>query len=186
MSGLDPGNIREAYERNRDTLFRFLFRLCRERHEAEDLLQETFLTVWRKRDQFEGRGCLEGYLRKTAYRTFLNHREKTRRRGRLAPVEGSLDSGFIAEPVCPASTPRIEDDEARGLLLARVRVEVDALPEAERDAFILFRYEGLTCAAIADAMDVPVKTVESRVRRATERLAARLSRYRAWLPVGRA
>ena len=59
-----------------------------------------------------------------------------------------------------------------------VHVTVDTLPEGPREAFLLFRFEEMTVAEIATVTDTPRKTVESRLRRATELLAARLRRYR--------
>ncbi len=185
MSGLTRDQFRRAFEGNRDQVFRFLYRLSRNAADADDLLQETFLTVWNKRDQFEGRGSLEGYLRRTAYRTFLNHRERTGRRARLAPSAGSLDAGRLPEPPDPRPAESLDDADARRFLLALVRRELDGMPEAQRDAFVLFRYEGMTCPEIAEATDTPVKTVETRVRRATAALAGRLERYRSYLPAGR-
>ena len=78
--------LQSLFEEERDPLFRFLFRLTRHASDAEDLLQETFLTVWRKREQFEGRGSPQAYLRRTAYRLFLNARERRLRRTALAPT----------------------------------------------------------------------------------------------------
>ena len=49
------------------------------RHDAEDLLQDTFARLWRKRDQFRGDGSLEGYVRRISYRVFLNARSRLSR-----------------------------------------------------------------------------------------------------------
>ena len=59
---------------------------------------------------------------------------------------------------------------------------VDGLPDGPREAFVLFRFECMTCAEIAATTDAPVKTVETRLRRATELLAARVGKYRKDLP----
>ena len=68
--------FREAFESHRDAVYRLLVRLARNPHDAEDLLQETYLTFWRKRAQYRGDGSLAGYLKRIAYRTFLNARSR--------------------------------------------------------------------------------------------------------------
>ncbi len=154
---------RRAFEQlfliHREPVFRFLLRLCHARADAEDLLQETWLTLWRKRHQFEGRGHPLGYLRQIAYRLFLNHMRRTTRRRALAhhiPVrqEATMDLGS-------------DDADEQAVLLTRVRAALEGLPAANRDAFVMFRFEGMTCAEIAGVVGAPVKTVESRLRRAT-------------------
>ena len=72
--------------------------------------------------------------------------------------------------------------DAVGFLLSRVEEELTNLPDDMRAAFVLFRFEGMPTAEIANVMDVPVKTVETRLRRATLILAQRLGRYRDLLP----
>ena len=164
------------FEEHREPLFRFLFRLTRNASDAEDLLQETFLTIWRKRDQFVGTqgpgasAAVGAYLRRTAYRLFLNARERSRRRDDLAPTTTGSEA---------CDVPREPDDESErreviGFLASRVREALDGLPDVAREAFVMFRYEGLTCAQIADATGAPIKTIETRVGRATQLLAQKL------------
>lgn len=148
---------------------RFLCHLTGNASDAEDLLQETFLAVWRKRDQFEGRGSAAGYLRRTAFHLFLNARTKQARRDAIAR----------RADVDPALTPVTDADEsaaleARRVLVARVRAAVDQLPDGPREAFILFRFEGHSCAEIVEITGSPLKTIESRLARAVEILGVRL------------
>ena len=161
------------FEEQREPLFRFLFRLTRNASDAEDLLQETFLAVWRKRGDFDGRGSAGGYLRRTGYRLFLNARERRLRRADLAPTTTSTE---VCEVAQERSAPHEETDrrEVIGFLASRVREALDGLPDVVREAFVMFRYEGLTCAQIADITGAPVKTVETRVGRATQLLAQKL------------
>jgi len=147
---------------------RFLCHLTGNTSDAEDLLQETFLTVWRKRDQYTGRGSAAGFVRRTAFHLFLNARQKQDRRDAIARRTDE-------EPACTPLSD-VEEREARDHIVQRVRAAVDTLPEGPREAFILFRFEGHTCAEVAEITGVPRKTVESRLARAVELLAARLRR----------
>ena len=169
--GLDRISFRELFDAERDSVHRFLFRLTGSREDAEDLLQDAFVAVWRKRDQYEGRGSLAGYVRSTAFRLFLNQRQKAKRRAALAPAPGP-------ERTAPAAAGEVAEKEARGFLLAQVQAALAGLPETSREAFEMFRFRGLTAREISEATGTPVKTVETRVRRATRALAERLDRYR--------
>jgi len=169
--GLTRHEFGDLFERQREPLYRFLYRLTGHRADAEDLLQEAFATVWRKRDLYDGRGSPDGFVRRTAYRLFLNSWKKTARRRDLAPPP------FPPEPA-PAAAGEVAEREARTFLMERVQEALDALPEPHRHAFVLFRFEGWTAREIAEATETPVKTVETRVRRATLALAESLDRYR--------
>src|SRR5262245_9575936 len=143
-----------------------LCRLTRDGHHAEDLLQETFVTVWRKRDQFRGEGSLEGWIRRIAFRAYLNARTRLSR--------GHAEAGLEAEPTAVGPAP---DDLGAARLdrtaaLALVRRAVDALPDGWREPFVLFRYEGLTCAQVAEVLDLSTKAVELRVARALKSVAS--------------
>ena len=171
MSALGRPEFRALFHEQRDPLFRFLLRLTRNASDAEDLLQETFLTAWRKRALYDGRGSAAGFLRRTAYRLFLNQAELGARRASLAPTQGAASDA--QEP-----QEEREREETIGFLVHRVRRALDELPEPARTAFVLFRYEGLSCAEVAELQEAPLKTVETRIARATQLLAEKLRPYR--------
>lgn len=175
MKALERPEFRALFLEQRDPLFRFLLRLTRNPSDAEDLLQETFLTVWRKRALFEGRGSAAGFLRRTAYRLFLNQSELGARRASLAPVVNGEAAGELSAPGPAAEHER---EETIGFLVQHVRRALDELPESARTAFVLFRYEGLTCAEVAELQGTPLKTTETRIARATQLLAEKLRAYR--------
>ena len=173
-AALERPEFRALFLEQRDPLFRFLLRLTRNPSDAEDLLQETFLTAWRKRELYDGRGSAAGFLRRTAYRLFLNANGVERRRAALAPrVE--LDA---AGPPDERHEGQREREETLSFLAERVRAALEELPEPTRTAFVLFRFEGLSCAEVAEALDAPPRTIETRVARATQLLAHKLRAYR--------
>jgi RNA polymerase sigma-70 factor (ECF subfamily) len=169
----DGDDFRQLFDEHRDTVFRFLYRLAGNRHDAEDLAQETFVRLWRKRDQFRGDGSVEGYLRRIAYRTFLNARARlSRPRGPHVEEHEPVDSS-------PDPSESASRSELKSFLLAHVRRAVDGLPPSWREPFVLFRYEGLKLKQIADALGITPKAAEIRVARALERVAAELRDLRA-------
>lgn len=161
-----PHELCAVFERERDGLFRFLWRLTGNASDADDLLQDTFLTAWRKPELFRDRDGLGAYLRRTAYRLFLNARRKHGRRGELAlaPAETSTE----------AAATSVAEREAREQLRTRVQSAIEALPEGTREVFLMFRFEGMCCAEIARVCEISVDAVEGRIERATRLLAVRL------------
>ncbi|MCC7013002.1 MAG: RNA polymerase sigma factor [Planctomycetes bacterium] len=174
MSFTEP-EFRALFEDQRERLFRFLVRLTRNASDADDLLQETFLQVWRKRAQFDGRGALDAWLRRTAFRTYLNSRARRERRAALAPRAHEVDAEAPADR-------SVEHRDSVEFLSTKVRQAVEELPEGTREAFLLFRYDGLSCAEIAELTETNVKTVETRLLRATRQLSERLRAFRGSAP----
>jgi RNA polymerase sigma-70 factor (ECF subfamily) len=173
--GFDRSQFRAAYETHREPVFRLLWRLTGNPHDAEDLLQETFVTFWRKAHQFRGDGSLVGYLRRIAFRTYLNSR------ARISAQRPPLPLRETADPGSQGPIEELDEQDTRRFLLQRVREALDGLPDGAREAFVLFRFEGLSVAEVAETTSAPLKTVESRLRRATQLLSRKLRKYEGHL-----
>ena len=175
VTPLDEARLQALFESERHGLFRSLLRLTGNASDADDLLQETFLAVWRKRKEPET-GRHAGYLRRTAYHLFVNHHKARKRR------EGLHRAG--ARPEAGESADReVERADSQDFLHQQIREAVDRLPEAVRHAFVLHRFEGWTAREIAEATGVPLKTTETRIRRGVALLAESLRPLRRHLPV---
>jgi RNA polymerase sigma-70 factor (ECF subfamily) len=164
--------FRALFEEHRDAVYGFLWRLTRDPHEAEDLTQETFVKFWRRQEQFRGDGSLPGYLRRIGYRLFLDSRS------RRAAANPPLRLDQAPELASAGEEQSVDRREGTDFLVSRVLAALGDLPERTREAFSLFRFEGLTVAQVAEATGAPVKTVESRLKRAHELLSGKLRRYR--------
>jgi RNA polymerase sigma-70 factor, ECF subfamily len=126
--------------------------------DAQDLTQEVFLTASRRMEEFEGRSTLRTWLIGIAYHLAANYRRNAVHREIpgdpfLSGVRSTLDLERQLE----------QRDDLRQL--ERVLAE---LPLEQRAAFTMFEMEGLTGDEIAEALDVPVGTVRSRLRLARE------------------
>jgi RNA polymerase sigma-70 factor (ECF subfamily) len=172
---LTHAQFRDLFESEHARLHRFLHRLGGNAADADDLLQETFLAAWRKRDQYAGRGSAAGWLRRIAYHLHLNARAKRVRRDALAPtpVPPHLD-GSVADGVA--------DRDAARAAVRRVQDVVATLPDGPREAFVMFRFEGLSVSEIAAMTGVPPRTVETRLRRAAHLLHEALHPGKERLP----
>ena len=127
------------------------------------------MKAWRSIGEFRGDASFKTWMFRIAYRTFLNARPGLRRA--RAPL------GLDAEPEDGRESPA--DSAEREDLLREVREAVETLPDEWREPFVLFRYEGMSCADVAEAMELTPKAVEMRLRSAVRALAARLGRHQA-------
>lgn len=160
----DRDAFRALFEAQKQTIFRFLFRLTGHRHDAEDLVQETFARYWTKRRLFRGDGAIEGFLRQIAYRSFLNARARLSRQ-RAAT---RLDAEPAGREPGPEERALLEDESCR------LRAAIDGLPDAWREPFLLFRFEGLRVKEIAALMGATPKAIELRIGRALRRVSENL------------
>lgn len=145
----DRAAFQALYERFARPLMTFLLAHTADHALAEDLLQETFLRVWRAAPRWSPRARASTWLFTIAHRVALSASSRWRRWRRPVPA-AQRPSGSA-----PASPP--SDD---GATLTRA---LNLLPEAQRTAVILVRLNGLTLAEAAGIQGVPIGTVKSRL-----------------------
>lgn len=154
-------------------LHRFCLTLCRERQEAEDLLQDSLVRAFLHRDSFQGRGALLGWLYGIIRNQFVeNRRAVARRRSLLETVlEGAssvLGSLFTGGAEQPDPEEMVGNSEQRALLLRCLHT----LPEKFRLVVLLCDVEELSYEEVSSILGVPVGTVKSRHFRGRAQLSA--------------
>ncbi|MEL6185789.1 MAG: sigma-70 family RNA polymerase sigma factor [Myxococcota bacterium] len=157
----DETAFRTIYRHHHRQVFAFLARMLGERgHEAEDLLQETFVRVFRALPRFreDGPAQLSTWILTIAYRLAVN----ALRRGR--PCVPLSEAPVASEEGDP-------DQELRRRQLEQALIRaVSDLPPEHRAVFVLRDYEDLSYAEIAAVLDLEVGTVKSRLSRARSRV----------------
>lgn len=152
----------EAFDEYHQAVYSFIYRLTGRPDVSEDVTQDCFLAVVRHPGRFdEARGTLKQYLFSVA-RNLAIKRYRDEREGEQLPEE---------EPAAPG--PGVDWD-----ISSAVAAAVAALPAAQREALVLFEYEGLTLEEIAEAVGVDPGAIKSRLRRARERLRRVLAPHR--------
>lgn len=180
MHGLDDDSLVDLFRGGAvdafDALFaryhRMVFNYARlmtgDRQTAEDILQETFVTVARSADRYEPSGRFRSWLMTICRNRCLAVLERFRTRQRLMK-----ESGFqLVRPPTPLASA--EDSLAHREELARLREHLKELPEASREALVLYAFDSLTYAEIAHVLERPINTVKTLIRRARIALADRL------------
>lgn len=155
----------ELYRQFADGVFHVTMRILRNREDAADALQETFLLAFRHFSTYRGEGSLKGWLFRVAVRAAL----RIRRRGR--PGQSLDDEEAPPVEAAPQPAPLDADFESA------VQREIDRLPERARIVFILHTTEGLTHAEIAEALGVNEGTSKSQLNYARSLLRKRLARF---------
>ena len=154
-------------DRIRGAAFRFLG----SEEEARDVAQEAFLKAYRALDGFKGEARFSSWLYQIATNLCRDRlrRRKTRATVSLEALEGT---GPVMVETRPGAHERLlERDLARA-----VRRALHTLPEEQREVVILKEYQELTFLEIAQALDVPVSTVKTRLYRGLGQLRLRLER----------
>ncbi len=165
-------DIEALYAEHAPFIGRVLIRLVGDGPQIDDLLQETFLTAFRRRDSFDGTSSHRTWLYGIAARLAMRHR---RGAGRFRRALGRL----AEEPV--ASQPaRPDQDLERARAAAAVREALDRLPFKQREVFILFELEEMGGEEIADMLGVPIGTVWTRLHHARKRCRELMERRFKW------
>jgi RNA polymerase sigma-70 factor (ECF subfamily) len=167
--GGDQAAFVELYERHRNAVFRFAYRLLGSVETAEDVTHDCFLSLIRRPEGFEpSRSGLRTYLYAAARNLSLKYFRSSGRTGSFEELN--------AEPIGPAREGplhRLLDAE----LSQKVKEAVTSLPPLQREALVLFEYEGLALNEIADVVGSDVGAVKSRLHRAREGLRTILRPY---------
>jgi RNA polymerase sigma-70 factor, ECF subfamily len=150
-------------------VFRLACRLTSDT-DAPDVLQETFLQVYRHLASFRGEARFATWLYRIATNAALMHRRASRRRP-AEPLDGFLPafdaSGLhAATPAQLSVASRIEERLDQRLLAGKAREGIARLPDGYREAFVLRDLEDMSTADVAQALGVEPATVRQRVHRA--------------------
>lgn len=147
-------------------LLRLAARLCGSAEAAEDLVQETYLQAWRSFHRFEAGTNCRAWLYKILLFTYSSQRRKRARQPFLVELDAAGESALLMD----APTPDTLTAEA-------VKAAFERLPEPFRTLVLLVDVEELTYREAADALNVPIGTVMSRLSRGRRLLRLELARH---------
>jgi len=153
---------------------RLCTRMTGDPHRGEDLKQDTFVRVFEKRKDYQAAGRFSTFLWRVALNLCYDELRRQQRRLEFIPQGVTTDSeGDAPEPVAEMPGPdlRVAQLEEGEL----VREAVLQLPEIYRSVIILRHYEDLRLAKIAEILDIPEGTVNSRLAEALTRLSRALA-----------
>lgn len=178
----DKAACAECIEQHSPEVYRLALRLMRNEAEAEDVVQETFLSAFKGIGQFDGRSELRTWLYRIAHNAALM------RLRRPQPEQVSVDEA--SDPAEGALVPQALFDwcclPEQELEKAEVRAELEraikAMPEKLRAVFVMRELEGVSTEAAAEALEVSAEVIKTRLHRGRLWLRERLTEYFAPRP----
>jgi len=170
----DPRAFAHLVNRWEEPIRRLCTRMTGDPHRGEDLKQDTFLRVFEKRKDYQPAGRFSTFLWRIALNLCYDElRRRQRLRDFINAAESVQTEREAAEPVLedPGPDLRVAQLEEGEL----VRQAVMQLPEIYRTVIVLRHYEDLRLARIAEILEIPEGTVNSRLAEALNRLSRMLS-----------
>jgi RNA polymerase sigma-70 factor (ECF subfamily) len=169
--GGDEKAFEELIERHQQRVYRLLYRMMGSREDAEDLTQETFLSLHRHGHRFRSESRFSTFIYRVAANAALNRRRALGRgRSRVEKLKTRNDAGDDL----PSAPRDPEDAMLGGELSEHVRAALETLSPALRMPVVLYDIEGLAYGEIAKVLGVAEGTVKSRIHRARQALREEL------------
>ena len=158
----------KLFEQYHKKLYAFLFRLLNSKEDAEEIVQETFIKIWEKREDFIEGYPFQSFLFKIAKNAFLNlNRKKVNRKvfeDHLSFLN-EISSGNTDDYIIFKETTEI------------INTVICGLPPKRKEIFLLRRIEGFSRQEIANKLEISVITVDSQLLKANRYLKEELKKY---------
>jgi len=161
----DAGAFDRLYARHKGTVFRFIARSLPSRADAEEIFQEVWMKAIEARSRYEPRAKFTTWIYAIAHNRLV---DLWRKKGLVLVTMDGDDAPAIDPPGDPGDEPfaQVAGQEA----MARFAAALEALPPAQREAFLLKEEAEMSIAEIAKATGANEEAVKSRVRYATAKL----------------
>ena len=165
----DEAAFAEIYQRHRDAVFKFSYRMLGSLPVAEDVTHDCFLVLLRNPDRFDpSRAALRTFLLAIARNQALKRLRYTGVEVDLDLVDAEVGSNGSAGPLGQMLSSE---------LVTVVKAAIERLPVLQREALVLFEYEGLSMAEIGTIVDADIGTVKARLYRSRQALKRMLAPY---------
>ena len=161
----DQSAFEQLVLNNQNKVYSLALRLVGDREEAADLAQEAFVRAWQGLSSFQGESSFSTWMYRLTTNVCIDHLRKKKRREGVEPTVSldDADSGW-AEPADWEQDPQLQLERSeRGKALAR---GLARLPDWQRRALVLRELSGLSYQEIAEALELDLGTVKSRIARA--------------------
>jgi RNA polymerase sigma-70 factor (ECF subfamily) len=167
----EPAAQKKLFDEYSQPLYRLCFRFLNDVAEAEDAVQEVFLRALQRLDGFKGHSTLSTWLYRIAVNYCLNIRRQWKWRSRLN-LDFLNDSAIISEAAADNPHAFVEKQEEKEL----VQGAILHLPDRQRWAIILSRYENKSYQEIAEIMNCSISAVESCLHHAKRNMSLYLTK----------
>jgi RNA polymerase sigma-70 factor, ECF subfamily len=174
----DDSAFEYLVQKYRRPMVSFMFRMTRNAAVAEDLAQEVFLRVYRSRDNYEPSAKFTTWLYRIASNLAVNHARDTRHERAENSVsidEPDENTGLTLD--VPDTSLSAEETILRRERMAAIRQRVQALPERQRTAVVMHKYQQMDYRQIAEVLKLSESATKSLLFRAYETLRVQLKEF---------
>jgi RNA polymerase sigma-70 factor (ECF subfamily) len=174
----DDSAFEYLVQKYRRPMVGFMFRMAHSNAAAEDLAQEVFLRVYRSRESYEASAKFSTWLYRIATNLAVNHARDTRHErpeNTVSLDEPDEESGRTLD--LPDGAPSAEETMVQRERLAAIRQRVQALPERQRIAVVMHKYQQMDYRQIADVLKLSESATKSLLFRAYETLREQLKEF---------
>ena len=163
---------------HQDMVLNTCYRFVLNREDAEDIAQEVFLEAYRSLDSFRQESKLSTWLYRIAVTKSLDHLRKKKRKKRFSSLKRVMGFNDPAEELALPSSIETPAEALSGSERTEIlQSALDSLPDNQKTAFLLSKYDGYSNQEIADVMQTTVSAVESLVHRAKKNLQKKLEKH---------
>jgi RNA polymerase sigma-70 factor (ECF subfamily) len=164
----DPGAFTEIYERYWDKLLIYVMRVIRQQSDAEDIIQELFVSIWRRREDLRIEHHLSTYLYNSTRYLAIRHLQKN------STYAHYLDRLATQMTTSPANTAGLEAEIFGRELEGHIDKLIEQLPERMKQVFVLSRKEHLSYKEIAERLSISEETVRKQIYKSLQILRNKL------------
>jgi len=174
----DDSGFSLLIEKYRKQMVHFMFRMTRNQAVAEELAQEVFLRVYRSRQTYRAEAKFSTWLYRIATNLGVNHARDTRyERSAQNVYLDQPDPETGTSPDVPGSTPSVEQDLVREERMSAIRRHVMALPERQRTAVLMHKYQDMDYKQIGEVLKLSESATKSLLFRAYQTLRENLKDF---------
>ena len=172
----DQRSFEELISRYSNKVFSLASRLTRNTEDAEEVIQDVFVTVHRKIGGFEGKSSFSSWLyRVTVNAAFMKLRK--RKQDQTVPLEELIQQPVLVAALKSPESSFVDSQSIRNEMLEALETAIRKLPDDYRPVFILRDVDGLTSREVSRILDLTVPAVKSRLHRSRLMLRRRLNRF---------
>ncbi|MDO5969398.1 RNA polymerase sigma-70 factor [Flavivirga aquimarina] len=152
--------FRILFERYYKKLLDYAVTYTHDLHEAEDIVQQTFITLWKNKLKINTEKSIKSYLYRITYNTYIDTYRKQKRRDAFF---NELKEQVLRERIT-------EDSEVLEKRITKLKNTIEKLPEQCKEILYLNKFEGLKYKEISEQLDISIKTVESHMYTAYKKI----------------
>ncbi len=175
----DAGAFDTLYRRHKGAVYRYMLRQCRNAGVADELFQDVWMNLIRARASYTVQAKFTTYLYKLAHNRLIDHYRKHGNAVMVSFDDDTEDHDGAAVVAEPQAAPRDEPERHLDIKqqAAQLLELLGALPESQREAFVMQYEGGLSVEEIADATGVTRETAKSRLRYALSKIRQGLASW---------